>query len=232
MTASMDKIKCVIVDDEPLPIELLSDYIHKTPGLELICALRNPVELLHLTERHQIHILFLDIQMPQLTGLQLARLVQGRCEFVITSAYPQYALDGYEYDVVDYLLKPFSFDRFLSAINKCKKRLSKIYTGDSIDPSHFFVKTGNRLRKIYHSEVLYLEAMRDYIAIHMSLEKVMTLQSLSSFEEQLPVGYVRIHRSYIINMDKITYIENGAVVIQDVRLPIGDKYQDRLAGIK
>ncbi|WP_126972515.1 LytR/AlgR family response regulator transcription factor [Gynurincola endophyticus] len=231
MTTITNIINCAIVDDEPLPVDLLSDYINRTPGLQLVCVFRNPLELLQAMEQYNIHILFLDMQMPELTGFQLAKLLKGRCEFVVTTAYPKYALEGYEYDVADYLLKPFSFERFLAAINKCKKRLFQKYPEANDEVSHFFVKTGNRLRKVYHKEVLYLEAMRDYIAIHLPGEKIMTLQSLSSFEEQLPAAFIRIHRSYIINTEKIVYVEKNAVIIESTTLPIGSKYQHRLSDI-
>lgn len=229
--ATANTLYCAIVDDEPLPIELLSDYIVKTPGLELACALRNPLGLLQEIERRSIHILFLDIQMPELTGFQLARLLKGKCEIIITTAYPEYALDGYEYDVADYLLKPFSFERFLAAINKCKKRLSQNPVIGNNELMHFFVKTGSRLRKIYFNEILYLEAMRDYIALHLTTGKIMTLQSLTSFEEQLPDTFIRIHRSYIINTEKLVYIEKSSIKVGEAILPIGEKYEDRLSGL-
>lgn len=222
-------IKCVIVDDEPLPLELLGDYIRKTPGLSLTAAIRNPLEVLPLLEQESINILFLDIEMPELMGLHLAKLIQGKCEIVITTAYPQYALNGYEHDVADYLLKPFSFERFLTAINKCKKRIGGAKKESPAESTHFYVKTGNRLLKMLHNEVIYLEGMRDYVGIHTHSGKVLTLQSLSSFEEQLPDHFVRIHRSFIINADKISFIEGSTVGIGSTTLPVGEKYQNSIS---
>ncbi|MBP7555342.1 MAG: response regulator transcription factor [Chitinophagaceae bacterium] len=221
-------IKCVIVDDEPLPLELLGDYISRTPGLSLVASIRNPLEALPVIEQGSIQILFLDIEMPELMGLHLAKLIQGKCEIVITTAYPQYAVNGYEHDVADYLLKPFGFERFLAAINKCKKRISTTKKESSSESTHFYVKTGNRLLKMFHNDVIYLEGMRDYVGIHTHSEKVLTLQSLSSFEEQLPDHFVRIHRSFIINADKISFIEGNIIGIGSATLPIGEKYQNRI----
>lgn len=235
MNTTAHILNCAIADDEPLPIELLRDYIGRTPGLNLVMASRNPVELIALLERQPVDILFLDIQMPELDGFQVANLLRGKCEIILTTAFPQYALKGYEYDVVDYLLKPFSFERFLGAINKCRKRIAShmknqpAQINDLQEPGYFFVKTGSRLRKIFYDDVLYLEAMRDYISIHLPNEKVMTLQSLSSFAEQLPERFVRIHRSYIVNADKVSFIEGNKIGIEKNIIPVGDKYQSGLS---
>lgn len=224
-------INCAILDDEPLPIELLQDYISKTPGLQLAYAFRDPLQLLQAIEKQPVQILFLDVQMPELSGFQVARLLNGQCEIIISTAFPQYALDGYEYDVADYLLKPFGFERFLVAINKCKKRLTSTQRINDTDPSHFFVKTGSRLLKILHNDVIYLEAMRDYVGVHLANEKILTLQSLRSFEEQLPEKFIRIHRSYIINSDKVSYIEGNNISLGATILSVGEKYQQSLSRI-
>ena len=142
MTNTGQTLNCVIVDDEPLPLKLLTDYVLKTPGLTLIAAVSNPLQLLEVMEQRSVQIVFLDIQMPELTGLQVAKLINGKCEIVITTAYPQYALEGYEFDVADYLLKPFSFDRFLVAVNKCKKRIMGIIQEKDTGQSHFLSKAG------------------------------------------------------------------------------------------
>lgn len=222
-------IKCAIVDDEPLSLALIKDYILRMPGLSLVAAFRNPLELIQLIERETIQILFLDIEMPELMGLHLAKLIQGKCEIVITTAYPQYAMEGYEHDVADYLLKPFGFERFLAAINKCKKRIGSVPNDVAQTTNYFFIKTGNQLLKIFYNDVLYLEGMRDYVGIHTTAEKLLTLQSLSSFEEQLPERFVRIHRSFIVNLDKISFIENTSIGIGAIVLPIGEKYKDGIS---
>lgn len=222
-------IKCAVVDDEPLSLALVQDYILRTPGLSLVAAFRNPLELIQLIERETIQILFLDIEMPELMGLHLAKLIQGKCEIVITTAYPQYAMEGYEHDVADYLLKPFGFERFLAAINKCKKRIGSTPNEVAEATNHFFIKTGNRLLKIFYNDVLYLEGMRDYVGIHTSSEKLLTLQTLSSFEEQLPGRFVRIHRSFIVNIDKVSFIEHTRIGIGTLVLPIGEKYKDGIS---
>ncbi len=222
-------IKCAVVDDEPLSLALVQDYILRTPGLSLIAAIRNPLELLPLIERETIQILFLDIEMPELMGLHLAKLIHGKCEIVITTAYQQYALEGYEHDVADYLLKPFGFERFLAAINKCKKRIGSVPNEVAEAINHFFIKTGSRLLKIFYNDVLYLEGMRDYVRIHTSTEKLLTLQTLSSFEEQLPERFVRIHRSFIVNIDKVNFVEHTRIGIGTLVLPIGEKYKDGIS---
>ncbi len=231
MTNTGQTLNCVIVDDEPLPLKLLTDYVLKTPGLTLIAAVSNPLQLLEVMEQRSVQIVFLDIQMPELTGLQVAKLINGKCEIVITTAYPQYALEGYEFDVADYLLKPFSFDRFLVAVNKCKKRIMGIIQEKDTGQSHFFVKSGSRLLRILYSDVIYLEGMRDYVQIHSAHEKILTQQSLTSFEEQLPGVFVRIHRSYIVNAGKVSYIEGNTVSLGSTMLPVGEKYQGNVTRI-
>jgi DNA-binding LytR/AlgR family response regulator len=231
MTTSDNTIYCIIADDEPLPIQLLEDYVRKTPGLRLVASTRNPMELLDLMHRQPVQLLFLDIQMPELTGFQVMKLLDRKCEVVITTAYPEYALEGYEHDVADFLLKPFSFDRFLVAINKCRKRLAAPTAQTDNTDAHFLVKSGMRLSKLFYKDVLYLEAMRDYVKVHLTEEVILTQQSLTSFEQQLPEQFRRIHRSFIVNTKKVSYVEGNRIGIGSIALPIGEKYQEQAKNI-
>ena len=221
-------MRCLIVDDEPLALNLLKGYVSKVPGLVLVKATTNVFDALKTAQAEDIDLVFLDIQMPELTGIQFMKILAGKCKVILTTAYEDYALQGYEFDVVDYLLKPFSLERFIIAVNKAKSRMeakpaeaSATTANDSI-----FVKSEYRMVRIELKEVLYLESLRDYVAIHTATEKILTLQSLRSFEEQLGSAFLRVHKSYIVAIDKIKAIERRRLLIGNAYIPIGETYQD------
>ncbi|HWK06556.1 MAG TPA: LytTR family DNA-binding domain-containing protein [Puia sp.] len=229
MTGS-SPIRCIIVDDEPLAVSLLTDYVRKTPGLETVLSTTHVLEALQAVQEGKADLLFLDIQMPELTGLQFMKIIRKSCKVILTTAYTQYALEGYEHDVVDYLLKPITLDRFMIAVQKVKERWS-VMPGASPAPAinHIFIKTEYRIQKVNLTDIFYIEALRDYIAIHTATAKILSLESMKNMEEILPgMQFIRIHKSYIINRECIDFIERGRVVIHKEYLPIGETYREKL----
>jgi two-component system LytT family response regulator len=225
----MPDIRCIVVDDEPLAVELLADYLQKTPGMQLVLKTTHVLDALHQVQDGKADLLFLDIQMPELTGIQFMKIMRGACPVILTTAYSEYALESYEFDVVDYLLKPVTFERFMVAIEKARRRLEQ-QKPEIEKPSHIFIKTEYRLQRVELNDILYIEALRDYVALHTAKGKIMTLESLRNMEEMLPGEFVRIHRSYIINKNKIDYLERGKVVINKQYLPVGDTYREKFLG--
>jgi two-component system, LytTR family, response regulator len=230
-------IRCLVVDDEPLALDILADYIRKVPSLELVKTTTNPIEALTMVQQDHIDLVFLDVQMPELTGIQFLKIIKGKCEVIFTTAYPQYALDGYDLDVVDYLLKPIAFDRFYKAVHKVlQSHSSPITPVPASEPSQvsvaannfIFVKTEHKIQKIYLDDILYIEGLKDYISIFTSSERIITLQNMKKMEEALPAGrFIRVHKSYIISLDKIESIERSRIFISDKIIPIGDTYRDQ-----
>ncbi len=230
----MTPLRCMIVDDEPLPLELLRDYIDKTPFLQLAAAFNNPLEALAYLQSNNIDLIFLDIQMPQLTGIQFMHSLNGKSKVIFTSAYPNYALQGYEMDVLDYLLKPVSFERFLKAATKA---LQLVYpntghkpetavenkTGDEV----LFVKTDHKIVKVFLGDILYIEGLKEYIALHTAQGKIITLQTMKKMEALLPDRqFIRVHKSFIVAIDKIDSIERNRVFIKKAVIPIGETYKE------
>lgn len=227
-----DVIRCIVVDDEPLPVKLLGDYVDKTPGLQLVLKTTHVLDALHQVQQGNADLVFLDIQMPELTGIQFLKIIRGVCKVILTTAYSDYAVESYDYDVIDYLLKPITFERFTLAVQKAKKRFAEdkaVPQPQAKAADHIFVKTEYRIQKINLADILYIEAMRDYIAFVTRTGKILSLDSMKNMEEVLPAGeFIRIHKSYIINKANIDFIERGKVVIAKQYLPVGDMYKQRL----
>lgn len=220
-------IKCLIIDDEPLAVKLLKDYAARLPDLEVVMAGTDVFAGLQLAQNGEADLIFLDIQMPELTGIQFMKVLNGKCKVILTTAYEEYALQAFDHDVVDYLLKPFSLERFMTAVQKARERIGQSRpASEAVKPDYIFVKSEYRIIKIGLKDILYFESLRDYIAIHtISAGKILTLQSLRSFEEALDgKDFLRIHKSYIIAIDKISSIERKRVVIQETYLPVGETY--------
>lgn len=219
------------VDDEPLALELLSEYIEDTPELLLTGTTTRPEEVLELVERNGVELLFLDVQMPGMSGIEVVRMLEGRCEVILTTAFPQYALDGFELEVVDYLLKPIAFDRFGRAVQKIveRRRLEQMAVSDSngADPDHFFVKTDYKTQRIDYHEVLYIEGLKDYVSIYTDTGRVVSLQVMKKMEEFLPSDrFLRVHRSYIVALDRIRRVEKNRIYIGEQEIPVGETYRD------
>lgn len=222
-------IKCLIIDDEPLAVKLLKDYAAKIPDLEIMMADSDAFAGLQLVQNGEADLIFLDIQMPELTGIQFMKVLNGKCKIILTTAYEEYALQAFDHDVVDYLLKPFSLERFMMAVQKARERIGQGKpVPEAAKPDYIFVKSEYRIIKIELKDILYFESLRDYVAIHtISAGKILTLQSLRSFEEALDgKDFLRTHKSYIIAIDKISSIERKRVVIQGTYLPVGETYLD------
>lgn len=220
-------LKCLIIDDEPLAVKLLKDYAAKIPDLEVVMAGTDVFAGLQLTQNGEADLIFLDIQMPELTGIQFMKVLNGKCKVILTTAYEEYALQAFDHDVVDYLLKPFSLERFMTAVQKARERIGQSQPATGVaKPDYIFVKSEYRIIRIELKDILYFESLRDYVAIHtISAGKILTLQSLRSFEEALDgKDFLRIHKSYIIAIDKISSIERKRVVIQETYLPVGETY--------
>lgn len=229
-------LNCIILDDEPLAVKLLRDYVGKLPNTQLLYAGTDVYAALQLAQEGKADLIFLDIQMPELTGIQFMKILNGKCKIILTTAYEEYALQAFDLDVVDYLLKPFSPERFQVAVQKARERMAP---GAGIEPvrDHIFVKSEYRMIRINLRDIYYFESLRDYVAIHHREGKTLTLQSLRSFEEELPPqDFVRIHKSYLISLSQIQAIERRRVIIQDQYLPIGDTYlpefKKRVPGIQ
>jgi len=219
------------VDDEPLALELLTEYIEDTPELLLTTTTTRPEEVLELVGQHQVELLFLDVQMPGMSGIEVVKLLNGRCEVILTTAFPQYALDGFELEVVDYLLKPIAFDRFGRAVQKIveRRRLEQLEVLDSngAQPDHFFVKTDYKTQRINYDEVLYIEGLKDYVSIYTDSGRVVSLQVMKKLVEFLPPDrFVRVHRSYIVALDRIRQVEKKRLFIEGQEIPIGETYRD------
>jgi two-component system, LytTR family, response regulator len=232
-------IRCIAVDDEPLALELLADYIRKVPFLELVGTTSNVLDALSTIQQGKIDVVFLDIQMPDLTGMQFLRLTNGKCKAIMTTAYPQYALEGYEYEVIDYLLKPISFERFMKAVQKASSIFNEnpveiLLTEDPIEPlktaetpDFIFVKVEHKIKKINLADILYIEGLKDYVSIYTKTERILSLQTMKKIEESLPTPrFYRVHKSYIIAVDKIDYIERQRIFIGKNSIPLSDTYRD------
>jgi two-component system, LytTR family, response regulator len=226
------KIDCIAIDDEPLALSKLEGFIRKVPDLNLLRTFDNAIEAVGWLKENTAGLIFLDIQMEQLTGIQFLEATGTSSRIVITSAYDQYAIKGFELNVTDYLLKPFSFQRFLQAVDKVMEYFSqKPYTttnySKSESNSFIFVKTEYRLERIDLDDILYIEGMKDYLRIVCSDKKIMTLQSFAKFEENLPVKqFCRVHKSFVVAIDKIKSVERGVIIIADRRIPVSNTYKD------
>ena len=231
------KMNVLIVDDEPLAQEIIETYINNMPSLNLIAKCSNAIEANEALRNNQIDLMFLDIQMPQITGVEFLKTLQHPPMVIFTTAYSNYAIEGFELNAIDYLLKPISMDRFIKAVNKAselfdlnKKEIAEVSaSGDDF----FFVKSDKKLVKVKYNEILYVEGLKDYVIIRMEHGRVITLQTMKSLEEKLPLQeFKRIHRSYIVGLSKINAIDGNVVEIMEKgvskHIPIGKNYRDEL----
>ena len=230
---SESMLKCIIIDDEPLALKLLSSYVSATEGIELLASYTNPITALQQLDQDEVDVILLDVQMPELTGVQFAKIVKGKCSVILTTAYEEYALQGYELDVVDYLLKPISIERFQQAIHKLLGRRSTNISQASnpavpIHDNYIFVKSGYRTLRVDLADIQYLEGLSDYVRIQTPRESILTLENMKDLLLRLPEQqFLRVHKSYIIAIDKIDYIEKNRIVLADKYIPIGGTYQER-----
>jgi DNA-binding LytR/AlgR family response regulator len=227
------------VDDEPLALELLEDNISKVPFLQLVAACDSVTDAMKVMEKEPVDLIFLDIQMPGLTGLQFIESMTEKPMIILITAYKQYALESYNLDVTDYLVKPVSLDRFIKACNKAKqlfelKSNRNNANASSVNPGYFFVNADYSLVKITMSDIIFIEGLKDYIKIHLKSAQhpVVTRMPMKTIEEQLPASeFIRIHKSYIVSVSYITAIRKSSVFVDSLELPLSDTYRDQVAAI-
>lgn len=226
--------QCLIIDDEPLAISLLTDYVRQCPGWELAASFTDPIEALRFLEENPVDLILLDIQMPSLTGIQFAKVLGNKYPLIFTTAYENYALEGFELEAYDYLLKPISLERFLKAMQKASARIDRSAKPEanssptSTTPKDYlFVKSGYKTLRLLLADICYLEGLSDYVALHTRSEKILTLGSIKSVLERLPAErFVRVHRSYAVSLEQIDSIERNRIIIKGEYIPIGPKYQE------
>ncbi len=229
-------INAIIVDDEPLALDILESYIEKIPNINLLQRCGSAVEAFEIVRSGGVDLMFLDIQMPQMTGIEFLKSLKNPPLVVFTTAYSEYALDGYDLNVLDYLLKPIPFDRFMTAVNKALDQLepAETSTAPAADDKDFiFVKSDKKLVKVRYADILYIEGLKDYVIIRMTGgNRVITLQTMKSLEEKMPDDkFKRTHRSYIVALDKIEAVIGNMVEIEKKHLPIGKNYREDLLRI-
>jgi len=225
--------RVVAIDDEPLALQLVKGYVEKTPTLELAGAFDNPVDAVAFIRSGDVDLVLLDIQMPDLTGTELARVIAGGPKVIFTTAYEKYALEGFRLDAVDYLLKPFSYAEFLKAVQKAEKLINlerKELPSLEIRNEFLFIRSDYKIRRIDFSEIHYIEGLKDYVKIFLRGEKkpLLSQSTLKALESRLPDDrFMRVHRSYIVNLETVKVIDRGRIVYGEVRIPVTEQYRDR-----
>jgi len=221
-------LKAVAIDDEPLPLELLQNFCAQTELVSLVASFSNIREAQQYLQRHSVDLLFLDIQMPQLSGIDLYQSLQQKVMVIFTTAHSQYAIDGFNLNAIDYLLKPFSLERFLTAINKAKEYHSLRYPDSQSDKQYLYVRSNYQMHKIPLTEIILIESFADYIDIHLSDKNKITVRmSLKSILDKLPEkDFMRVHRSYVIAINHIEKAHRNTVYIADRAIPIGTNYKE------
>ncbi len=222
-------IRCIIVDDEPAALNQLVRYAEKTPSLELVGAFNNPMEVLDYLQKNSApHLIFLDIQMPELNGMELSKVLPPEIKVIFTTAFDQYAIEGYKVNAVDYLLKPIDYSEFLAGVNKVKNHIEQQSSIAQSEKDYIFLKSEYQQLKINLSDILYIEGLKDYAKVHFVTDKkpILSLISLKKLEEKLPSNqFMRVHRSFIVALDKIDHIERSQIIINDQRITIGEQYR-------
>lgn len=228
-------LNCVITDDEPIAQEILEEYIKMVPGLQLAARCRNAMETMDILRQHKVDVLFIDIQMPGISGIDFIRSLKERPAVIFTTAYPNYAIDGFEVDAVDYLLKPISIDRFLRAIHKVYARAAEKETDGRIPSTErkfFFIKSNSDLVKVEYESILYIEGLENYVKIHCEGRMVVSFATMKNMEDILSgQGFLRIHRCFLVNLKKCSTIQNLSVKVGDNTLPIGKSYRKAVAEV-
>lgn len=231
----MQMIKCLAIDDEYLALNIIKRYIAKVPFLELTDTSKSALTAIEILAANEIDLLFLDIQMPDISGLEFLQTLKNPPLVILTTAYQEYALSGYENDVIDYLLKPIRFERFLKAVNKAREQLELRKSAQpqinislpKNQKEYCFIKTGYKSEKVFYKDILYIEGQKEYIYIHTKDKKYVKLQSMNSFMTELPdEEFIRIHKSYIVAVDKINAIYGNTVELGQISLPVGRSYKD------
>lgn len=226
-------IRTIAIDDEPLALKLVNGYIAKTPFLELLAAFDNPLDAIEYLKDNPAELIFLDIQMPDLSGIEFTRILENRPKIIFTTAYEKYALEGFKLEAVDYLLKPFSYEEFLTAAKKVQKLIGleqKAAHQVEVNNEFLFLKSEYKIRRINFNEIEYIEGLKDYVKVylHNGPKPILSLNSLKSLEAKLPSEkFMRVHRSFIVNLDKIHTIERSRIVFGKTYIPVGEQYKEK-----
>ena len=226
-------IKCIIVDDEPLAIELLEDFVSKLPNLQLVASCSNAIEAASAIQNNKVDLIFLDIEMPDFSGIEFIKSLDVKPLFIFTTAYSHYAVEGFNLNAVDYLVKPIPFHRFLKAVSRVQALLNsqkehEVLSTNTYENQFIFVKSDYENVKINLADIKYVEGLKDYIKIYTNSPKpILTLSSLKSFEEKLDkTNFIRVHRSYIVSINHIHSVQRNRIIIDNKRIPVGLNYKD------
>jgi DNA-binding LytR/AlgR family response regulator len=234
----MKKLSCIIVDDEPVARKILQEFTEQMPFLDLLGKFESAMKAEEFLKSSQPDLIFLDIEMPKVSGLQMLKRINVESMVILTTAFPQYALDGYELDIIDYLLKPFALHRFIKAVQKAKdfhemKTLPiAIGTGNMLSPSYIFIKSEKRIEKVELNDILYAEVLGNYITIHTDRKKIIAYLTMKSLESQLSsADFIKIHQSFLVNRSKIESVEGNDLKVGTKSLPISRNYRDSVANL-
>jgi DNA-binding LytR/AlgR family response regulator len=226
-------MKCLVVDDEPLARQLIESHIKRVEGLTLVKSCCNAIEAFTVLQQKKVDLLFLDIQMPQVTGIELLKSLKDKPKVILTTAYREYGVEAYDLDVVDYLLKPVTFERFLRSLSKIYQVQSPVTISEeysllqSYDEAYIYLREDREMVKVFLKDILYIESLRDYVKVKTLSKQIITYQKISYLEKKLPENKLRVHRSFIVSFDKVTSFAINAVKIGDVEVPIGRNYKQQ-----
>ncbi len=226
-------IRTIAIDDEPLALQLVSGYISKTPFLELVKTFDNPLDAIDFLSAESVDLIFLDIHMPDLSGIEFTRILEIKPKIIFTTAFEKYALEGFKLEAVDYLLKPFSYEEFLTAAKKAQKLIGlETVAGEKIEANNefLFLKSEYKIRRINFNDIEYIEGLKDYIKVylHNETKPILSLNTLKSLETKLPESkFMRVHRSYIVNLERIDTIERSRIVFGKTYIPVSEQYKDK-----
>jgi DNA-binding LytR/AlgR family response regulator len=229
-------MNCIAVDDEPLALDIIEAYVARHPELTLVARCNNAAEASEVLKKHKVDLMFLDIEMPEITGLSFVKSLEHKPLFMFTTAYPDYALEGFELDAIDYLLKPIAYDRFEKGVEKAleyyKIKQNADVAESDLENEHFFVKANQKLIKLSYSEIYYVEAFADYVKIFLADKKIVTLQTMKNMELKLPPDmFSRVHRSFIVNRNHVTSFSTSVCEVNEVKIPIGKNYKEAFVAL-
>lgn len=229
----MKKLSCIIVDDEPVARKILQEFAEQVPFLDLLAKFESAMKAEEFLKSNEPDLLFLDIEMPKVSGLQMLKRIKIESMVILTTAFPQYALDGYELDIIDYLLKPFAFNRFLKAVQKAKDfHEMKTQVGNALPPSYIFIKSEKRIEKVELSDILYAEVLGNYVTIFTERKKIIAYLTMKSLESQLSdVDFIKIHQSFLVNRSKIESVEGNELKVGTKSLPISRNYRESVTNL-
>ena len=229
----MKKLSCIIVDDEPVARKILQEFTEQIPFLQLLGKFESAMQAEKFLSSNQVDLIFLDIEMPKVSGLQMLKRINVEAMVILTTAFPQYALDGYELDIIDYLLKPFALQRFLKAVQKAKDFYEmQNQSGNAPPPSYIFIKSEKRIEKVELSDILYAEVLGNYISIYTDRKKIVAYLTMKSLQNQLsPTDFIKIHQSFLVNRSKIESLEGNELKVGTKSLPISRNYRDSVANL-